>query len=348
VGVDILGQLGTPTYLFPDETLAVLLGMLEREQEPEVLQAIGETLGYSHRCNPRTIEPLAHLKNHADERVRRGVVCSLKEQEDERALFTLLELSKDLAEDVSWEAIAALQRRGGKDVLAYACQFCASGEAHERCVGATILGQLGYKDNYPFCEETLAVLLGMLEGEQEPETLSAITTALGHSHSRDPRTIEPLVCLKDHPDEQVRFGVVFGLLHQEDERAIRTLMDLSTDPDTDVRDWATFGLGSTIEVDTSALREALVARLEDEEGDVRGETMVGLARRHDQRMIEPLLTDLEAGWFGSLGIEAAAEIGDPRLYPVLVRLREEWEDGKDDWLYKMLEEALEKCQPAER
>src|SRR5581483_4385690 len=152
----------------------------------------------------------------------------------------------------------------------------------------------------------------------------------------------------DHPDERVRFGVVFGLLGQEDERTIRALIDLSTDLDIDVRDWATFGLGSMSEVDTPALREALVARLDDEEGDVRGEAMVGLARRHDQRMIEPLLTDLEAGWFGSLSMEAAAEIGDLRLYPVLVRRRVDWEGDRDDRLYKMLEEALEKCQQASK
>lgn len=246
-------------------------------------------------------------------------------------------------EEVSGRAIMELHLRGGRDVFEHARKLCASPEARERRVGAAILGQLG-APNYTFPEETLAVLLGMLEREQEPEVLNSIAVALGHR--RDPRAIKPLVRLKKHPDERVRHGVVFGLLCQENELAIQTLMELSTDPDTDVRDWATFGLGSQIEADTPAIREALVARLTDEDEHVRGEAMVGLARRHDRWMVEPLLTDLEAGWFGSLSTEAAAEIGDPRLYPALMRLREEWEGDKDDWRYKKLKEAIEKCHPA--
>lgn len=247
-------------------------------------------------------------------------------------------------EEVVWRAIAALHLRGGRDVFEHACKLCASPEAHERRVGTDILGQLG-TPNHTFPEETLAVLLGMLEREQEPDVLNSIAVALGHRC--DPRAIEPLVRLKKHPDKRVRYGVVFGLLCQKDELAILTLVELSRDLDIDVRDWATFGLGSQIEADTPAIREALVARLADEDETVRGEAMVGLARRHDRRMVDPLLTDLEAGWFGSLLTEAATEIGDPRLYPVLVRLREEWEGDKNDWLYMELEEALEKCQPAQ-
>lgn len=265
---------------------------------------------------------------------------------DTRTSEELLHIALTAAdEEVSWRAIAALHLRGGRDVFEHVCQLCTSLEAHERRVGADILGQLG-TPNYTSPEETLVVLLGMLECEQEPDVLSSIAVALGHSHRYDPRTIEPLVRLKNHPDEQVRYGVVCGLLCQEDKRAIQTLIDLSADLDSQVRDWATFGLGSQSEADTPALREALVARLADADETVRGEAMVGLARRHDQRMIEPLLTDLEAGWFGSLLMEAAAEIGNPRLYPVLVRLREEWEGDKDDWHYKELEQALARCQPA--
>lgn len=249
-------------------------------------------------------------------------------------------------EEVAWRAIAALHLRGGRDVFDYACQLCTSRKTHERCVGANILGQLG-TPNYTFPEETLAMLLGMLEQEREPSVLNAIAMALGHRG--DSRAIEALVCLKKHPDEGVRFGVVFGLLKcHEEELAILTLIELSADTNTKVRDWATFGLGSLVQADTPVIREALVARLFDEVGDVRGEAMVGLALRHDRRMVDPLLTDLKAGSFGSLSMEAATEIGDPRLYPVLVRLREKWEGDKDDRLYKELEEAIEKCQAAQR
>ena len=125
-------------------------------------------------------------------------------------------------EDASYLAISELQLRGTLDVFEHAHQLCTSSDTYERRVGADILGQLGTPDP-KFHEETLAILLGMLEQEREPEVLKSIGIALGHRH--DPRAIEPLVRLKKHPDEDVREGVVFGLLDHEDELAIQTLIE---------------------------------------------------------------------------------------------------------------------------
>ncbi|MBO0784101.1 MAG: hypothetical protein J2P37_35290, partial [Ktedonobacteraceae bacterium] len=69
------------------------------------------------------------------------------------------------------------------------------------------------------------------------------------------------------------------------------------------------------------------------------------ARRHDQRMVERLLDDLESGEVGSLLIEAAAEMADPYLYPALLRLREAWKGDKENWRYQELEKAIAQCQP---
>jgi len=96
-----------------------------------------------------------------------------------------------------------LHLRGGRDVFEHICKLCASLETRERRVGADVLGQLG-TPNHTFPEEALAVLPGMLEREQEPEVLHSVAVALGHR--RDPRAIEPLVCLKKHPDARVRHG----------------------------------------------------------------------------------------------------------------------------------------------
>jgi HEAT repeat protein len=250
-------------------------------------------------------------------------------------------------EDAAWHAITELQRRGDRDVFDRACGLCTAQDALARRVGADILGQLGWRIGQPgdaFHEETMAVLLAMLEHEQDPQVLYSIAIALGHR--QDPRAIGPLAALKNHPDELVRYGVVHGISGHKDEMAIQTLIELSTDPDADVRDWATFGLGSMIDADTPAIRAALFARLADDDSDTRGEAMVGLARRHDQRMVEQLLNDLEAGWSGRLRLEAAARIADPRLYPILLQRREEWIDDKENWLYKELEEAIARCRPA--
>ncbi len=62
--------------------------------------------------------------------------------------------------------------------------------------------------------------------------------------------------------------------------------------------------------------------------------------------LEPLLATLESGDVGSLPLEAATALADPRLNPALVQLRDQWE-GEHSWEYKMLEEAIVACAPVQ-
>ena len=111
-----------------------------------------------------------------------------------------------------------------------------------------------------------------------------------------------------------------------EEEAVAALVRLAADPDSDVRDWATFGLGSQLDVDTYAVREALVAGLADKAGNTAGEALVGLARRHDPRTLLPLLARLEDDP-GNLIVDAARELGAPDALAALLRLKEEgWQD----------------------
>src|SRR5205807_6775221 len=97
LGVDILGQLGTPERPFKDESLPILFALIENEQDTEVLSSVGVSLG--HINDARVIKPLIKLKNHPSADVRFGVVHGLLGQEDDLAIKTLIELSKDEAED---------------------------------------------------------------------------------------------------------------------------------------------------------------------------------------------------------------------------------------------------------
>ena len=240
-------------------------------------------------------------------------------------------------EDLYWDAVMALHWRGTREILDRAIRLCESFCAFERRVGADILGQLGVPErNFP--EEGLRTLLRMLETEQDPGALRAILTAL--SHQRRPEAIWPASRFRDHSDPDVRFGVVFVLMGLEDRLALETLAALTRDPDADVRDWATFALGTQVEADTPELREALVARLADEDGDTRHEAIVGLARRGDRRMLPVLREEIASGSTGPLAIEAAALIGDPQLYPLLVALQ-----GRRDVDLKQLGEAIRACSP---
>jgi HEAT repeat protein len=240
-------------------------------------------------------------------------------------------------EEAAWDAIAMLQYRGTREVFDAACQLCASNCPQERTLGANILGQLGIPDRC-FPTESVNLLIQLLATEEHEKVLDAICVALGHLH--DVKSVPALSRLKTHPCDRVRFAVVFGLLALEDQLAIESLIELSRDRDADVRNWATFGLGTQIEADTAEIRAALFERIRDEDEETRGEALVGLARRKDERVIEPLIKELErypvAQW--SFCIEAAEEFGDSRLLPVLRRLKQ-----STDAEETTLDEAIRRC-----
>ncbi len=218
-------------------------------------------------------------------------------------------------EDASWQAVVALQRLGSEEVLQRALASRRSPSARERERAVDVLGQLGT----PRPTEELRLrcsngLLEMLGTEQEPDVLHAIGVALGHLG--DARAVLAMAPFATHLSAKVRFGVVQALsVH---EAGVDTLIQLSADSDDDVRNWATFALGTQLEeVDTPALREALLARVAEADLELRGEALLGLALRKDPRVIEPLRRELASGVITVLAIEAAQRLGDPQFAPVL-------------------------------
>lgn len=214
----------------------------------------------------------------------------------------------------------------------------------EECIAAA--QDLGTRCNGHPEEVTSALpdLLHLLEDENRPQVLVAIADALGAMW--DPRCLPPLLTLVQHPDDAVRLSVAQALngtlCNHEAPEGIAALIPLSGDPDGQVRDWATFALAQS-DSDSDAVRQALWARVEDPDGDTLGEALVGLARRHDPRVLELILRRL-AEDPGNLIVEAAGELGDPAVYPSLVRLR------KDGWAESdprgpVLTDALDACKP---
>lgn len=243
----------------------------------------------------------------------------------------------DSEDDAYWDCVRALHVRGGADACELACSLCASDSPRERELGADILAQVMFIGERRR-DQAVQVLITTLEHETNLDAVYSLCFALGHRH--DERGIAPLLRWADHPDPQIRYGVVFGLLGHAREDAIETLIHLSADPDDEVRDWATFGLGSQIEDDTPAIRTALAVRLTDPHEDTRAEALVGLAHRHDAQVIDPLLRELRSGCVGRLDVEAAREIADSRLYTALVALQEWWDVDPE-----LLTEALAACHP---
>jgi HEAT repeat protein len=127
-------------------------------------------------------------------------------------------------------------------------------------------------------------------------------------------------------------------------RALDALITLTSDENSDVRDWATFGLGAQLDVDDEHIREALLARLDDPDGDTAGEAIFGLAARNDPRVIEEISHRLGQPDVGNLIVEVAAKMGDSRFLPFLRTLKGQgWDrtDPRGDWLDKAITACLE-------
>ncbi len=273
----------------------------------------------------------------ADEQTTAELVATASQASGE-----IVQMTQD--DDAYWQIIRVLQLRGTQEVFDTCQVMCASESSGDRQLGINILGQLGTPD-FPFRAETIPRLLRLLEQEQDPEVIGDIGIAFGHLRSEE--AIAPLVRLKSHASQEVRFGVTYGLLCQEDPLAIATLIELSADPAVLVRNWAMFGLGSQIDVDTLEIRQALWSRLEAEKPgladddiyEIYGEALVGLARRGDSRILDLLLEELHSNLISPLALEACEELGDERLYPVLLVAQEWLEDSRG------LTDAIAACKP---
>ena len=187
--------------------------------------------------------------------------------------------------------VQALQERLDTLLLVQLEDLCVHGSPTERTLAADVLSQ-SYLEEKREIEECSRILMKLLKREVELPVLATAGRALGQLHS--PTAIIPLARLRRHPAASVRFAAVHGLLYQNSALAINTLAEMSADPDRDVRNWVTFGLGSMIKTDSPRIREALLKRLNDVDGEIRGEATLGLALRGEIRLIGPFLKELES------------------------------------------------------
>lgn len=257
-------------------------------------------------------------------------------KDDERTVEELVQGAlHETDEEASWQFVAALHWRGNEQVLAYATKLALSPIARERRLAADVLGQLGVPVR-SFPEETCCLLMKMLEQENDDAVLQAIYIAF--SHLNDSRFTSLVRRDIGNADSEVRRAIVLALSGHENQECVELLILLSKDKESSVRDWATFGMGTQIDWDSPQLRDALLARLNDEDEDTRAEAHFGLALRKDQRGIPALIEELGGSSVGDVLLEAAQELGSPLLYPSLLSLKEN-ADGED----LTLDAALAAC-----
>lgn len=227
---------------------------------------------------------------------------------DERSTEELIALALANAKDIDesdedyWQPVRLLQHRLDAALLQDIRGLAESREPMARALATDILGQSVLKEKRR-TNEVVNLLSEMLPSEHDSSVIASIAFALGHF--KDDLSVEHLIRLAGHSDKKVRYAVTHGLSEVERPDAIQTLIQLSADSDYEVRNWATFNLGSMIEHDSAELRDALWLRLTEDNAEVRGEAIVGLVRRGDFRVMEPLRaalakSDSETEYAGSL------------------------------------------------
>ena len=238
-------------------------------------------------------------------------------------------------------SLALMHYRGGEEEFSLGEQYSHSDDAGDRATGADILAQLGWSD-HTFQDESVAILTELL-GDSDPYVIYCAAVGLGHRSA--PSAIPDLLSLAGHADPLVRYGVVLGLTGHEDDRAISALIQLARDEDHDARNWAVFGLGSQIDTDTPEIREALRHALGDPDHEIRGEALVGLAKRGDSTIVPELLNEWREDDVSIPSIEAAEEARDPRLYHRLKSFTEILTLDDDPYFAGRLADAIEACKP---
>jgi HEAT repeat protein len=237
-------------------------------------------------------------------------------------------------------SLSTVHFRGGEVEFRAGMELLASKDPRERAVGADVLAQLGWQDR-TFLDQSVDALLSALRDPDDLVVQAAIF-ALGHRAS--PRAIDPLLSFVDHPSADLRYAAVHGLMPHDTPTVVDAVARLSRDTERDVRDWATFTLASQFESDSAALRIALRVRLADSDPEIRGEALVGLARRRDAGIAAEILRDLEGEFHSDWAVEAAGLLAEPRFLPALKALGERLSRKDAAYFLGAVEGAIAACE----
>jgi HEAT repeat protein len=208
-----------------------------------------------------------------------------------------------------------LQQQTSREVFEAVKDLCQSADAWCRASGIEIMMRMPGKS---FLLEAQELIVRIAETEAEVRVIEALAYALVHLEV--PERWKFLVGWTHNSSAAARFAIAYSLGGCSDNLdVVNSLISLSRDVDEDVRDWATFGLGDLSDLDTPAIRDALVDRLQDDFIDARCEAIYGLAKRHDARVINALNSELQKDAVGSLVLDAVHELEGTPLADLIER-----------------------------
>ncbi len=233
--------------------------------------------------------------------------------------------------DTYWDVVHTLQRVGDQSVYTAARDLCRSSDEERQILGVDILSEFGREEGNPRAAEAVELVSDLVRRTQSSRVVGASLRALGllGDESALPQVLRHAHDVSPEVRQQVARAIPSLAGNPEREEALEALIGLMSDPAADVRDWATFGLGSQLQSDSSKIRTALLERVEDEEGSVDGEALVGLALRQDERVAGKIVRRLERGDAGPLVVEAAATMPRRRFLPALYALQQDAWDRRN-------------------
>lgn len=124
------------------------------------------------------------------------------------------------------------------------------------------------------------------------------------------------------------------------EENLRLLIAMTEDDDRSNRDWAAFLLSICV-IDTPEVREALLKAADDDDQYVRGEAILGIAKRDPELALPFVQRALSQDWVSLQIFEAAALLAHQSL---VEDLRHFLGPSDDKFLDDLAAEALNACE----
>ena len=235
-----------------------------------------------------------------------------------------------------------LQLRGGQDAVRLVIEFCSDKNYIRRDIGAFILGQIKICKK---CEDNVFNILNNMALNDKSACVRA--TAIESTAQRckknpiySPKIVEQSQITAFDKSTNVRRATAFAISVINDKATIPLLINLLKDPNGDVRNWAAFAININ-KYDNSDIRDCFVEMLQDKNEEVRIEAIIGLSYRKDKRVanyrsfyrkdkrvLSVLCDELKKNTVYDDIIEAAGELGDKTLLPVLDTMLYKFDDNE--------------------
>ena len=250
-------------------------------------------------------------------------------------------------DDRYWEAVAKLREYRSPEQLHWIAKASKSPNWRKRRLAINIACQLRQPGdaNRQRVSPNLQRLAEQVltDGLRDSQWRVLASALYGLGHYQVAKCLPAMLSFVSHPEVGIRHGLAFALGVYQQIEAAEGLLCLMVDSDENVRNWATFGLGSLCELDSPEIRSGLLLAAQASNPEIRGEALVGLARRHVAEAKPLVLAELDGDFHGCWAIDAAAILGDRDFLAHLEKLCQHPEIVADSYFTSVLEEAIQAC-----